>query len=64
MSTPTSLEPLLSIVDLTTILNVGRRTLERMLASGEFPSADLRIGKMPRWRQSTVADWIAKGGAS
>ena len=59
-----SLDPLLSIGDLVKILNIGRRTLERMISSGEFPSADIRIGKLPRWRRVTLAAWIEKGGAS
>jgi excisionase family DNA binding protein len=59
-----SLDPLLSIGDLVRILNIGRRTLERMISSGEFPSADIRIGKLPRWRRATLAAWITKGGES
>jgi excisionase family DNA binding protein len=58
-----ALDPLLSIGDLVRILNVGRRTLERMISGGEFPSADIRIGKLPRWRRATLAEWIEKGGA-
>ncbi len=40
MGTPESiaLDPLLSIADMVQILNVGRRTLERMISSGEFPN--------------------------
>jgi predicted DNA-binding transcriptional regulator AlpA len=59
---PVALDPLLPINDLVRTLNGGRRTLERRIAGGEFPMADLRIGKMPRWQQATVAVWIAKGG--
>lgn len=59
-----SFDPLLSISDLVRILNIGRRTLERMISSGEFPSADIRIGKLPRWRRATLSAWIEKGSAS
>lgn len=52
------ISPLLSISDVASVLNVGRRTLERMIAASEFPSPDLRIGKMPRWRQETLNAWI------
>jgi excisionase family DNA binding protein len=66
MSTSESiaLDPLLSIGDMVAILNIGRRTLERMISSGEFPTADIRIGKLPRWHRATLAAWIAKGGES
>ena len=64
ISEPTTFDPLLSIGDLAKFLNVGRRTLERMIAGGEFPKSDIRIGKMPRWNRMTVAAWIAKGGGS
>lgn len=56
-----ALEPLLSINDLVRLLSIGRRTLERMIAASEFPKADLRIGKMPRWQRQTLSGWIAKG---
>ncbi len=55
-------EPLLSIAELIAILGVSRRTLERMISGGEFPPADIRIGKLPRWRRATYERWISKGG--
>lgn len=58
------LAPLLSIAELAKILNVGRRTVERMISGGEIPRSDIRIGKLPRWNSTTVAAWIAKGGES
>lgn len=60
----TTIDSLLSISDIASILNVCQRTLERMIAGGEFPRSDLRIGKLPRWSRATVSEWIAKGGAS
>jgi excisionase family DNA binding protein len=43
-------------------LGTGRRTLERLIASGQFPGPDYRVGRCPRWTRSTVEAWVAKGG--
>jgi predicted DNA-binding transcriptional regulator AlpA len=53
-----SIEPLLSQEDLARVLNASRRTIERMRAAGKLPRPDLRINKMPRWKQSTIREWI------
>lgn len=45
-------------------LGIGRRTLERLRASGAFPPPDLIIGKMPLWTPATLERWVAKGGAA
>jgi predicted DNA-binding transcriptional regulator AlpA len=50
--------PLLSLVDVAAVLSISRRSMERLLSSGGFPRADLRIGKLPRWRPATVQRWI------
>lgn len=60
---PAALEPLFDRVSVAAALGCKARTIDRMIAAGEFPKADLRVGRLPRWRQSTVADWIAKGGS-
>lgn len=49
---------LLKIDDVARSLSISRRTLERMIAASGFPSADKRIGRMPRWRPETVDAWI------
>jgi predicted DNA-binding transcriptional regulator AlpA len=61
-STATAIEPLLGIKDLTTILGVSRRLLERERSAGKFPPPDLTIGRMPRWQRETIARWIANAG--
>jgi predicted DNA-binding transcriptional regulator AlpA len=53
-----TLETLLRYSDLTERLRVGRRTLERMVASGEFPEPDKRIRRACLWKESTVARWV------
>jgi predicted DNA-binding transcriptional regulator AlpA len=55
--------PLLSIADLTHILNAGRATVERLKSSGKLPKPDLKIGRMPRWKPETIRRWIDEGGA-
>ncbi|AMV38781.1 helix-turn-helix transcriptional regulator [Planctomyces sp. SH-PL62] len=60
----TGLEPPLSIDDLAAALACSRRLVERMRAAGKMPPPDLRVGKMPRWKRSTLVRWIAEGGGS
>lgn len=51
--------PLLwSLQDVARALSVSRRTLERLVAAGRFPKADVQIGKMPRWKPQTVRNWV------
>jgi excisionase family DNA binding protein len=52
------LAPLLSVDDLARTLNASRRTIERMRSAGKLPRPDLLIGKMPRWKQSTIREWL------
>jgi predicted DNA-binding transcriptional regulator AlpA len=40
-------------------LGIGVRTLERMVATREFPPADIQQGsRLLMWRASTVQRWI------
>ena len=48
-------------------LPAGQRTLDRWIASGQFPRPDIRLGcKVLYWRRETVENWIdrqsGKGG--
>ena len=56
------MEPLLSIDDLTVILNCSRRLVERMRSAGKVPPPDLHVGRMPRWKPETVRRWMEAGG--
>ena len=56
------IEPMLSIDDLTRILSCSRRLVERMRAGGRLPEPDIRVGKMPRWKPSTIRTWIEREG--
>jgi predicted DNA-binding transcriptional regulator AlpA len=39
---------------------VGERTVFRLISSGRFPKADIRIGgKLRLWKRETVEAWIA-----
>ena len=38
---------------------IGERTLFRLIAAGDFPAADVRIGgRLRLWRRQTVLAWI------
>lgn len=54
----TTLETLLRIGDVAKVLNMSRRTLERMISAGAFPGPDKRPGAIKLWRPSTVQGWI------
>jgi len=63
VSDPTTVEKIMSVGDIIAFLGVSRRTIERLLSSGRFPQPDCRIGKLPRWKPSTVRAWIEAGGS-
>jgi predicted DNA-binding transcriptional regulator AlpA len=40
-------------------LPIAERTIFRLISSGKFPPADIRLGgKIRLWRRSTVETWI------
>ena len=43
-------------------LGVSRRTIEAERAAGRFPRPDLKIGRMPLWRRTTIERWLEHGG--
>jgi hypothetical protein len=51
---PPGVKPLLSPGDLAEIYGVSLRSIWRLLAAGKIPAPDLRIGKLPRWRQESI----------
>ena len=59
ITTPIDSSKLVSQPTIATMLNVTRRTLRRMILSGQFPAAEVRLSKtLLRWRRSTVDKWI------
>lgn len=40
------------------LLRVSIREFWRILAAGEYPPADIKIGRLPRWRVATHNSWI------
>jgi predicted DNA-binding transcriptional regulator AlpA len=60
---PLLIEPLLSRADLARVLSVSLRSLDRLQSSGRLPQPDLFLGvRQPRWKSSTVRQWIENGG--
>ena len=61
-----ALEPLLRNEDLPRVLNCSDRTILRLRSAGKFPNPDVLVGtgsrKSPRWKPSTIRQWIENGG--
>jgi excisionase family DNA binding protein len=55
---PAPLEPLLSLDELAAILNISRRTAERLKSAGKLPTPTMFFGKMPRWEPAAVREWL------
>ena len=54
---------LLTLADLAAHLRIGRATAFRLLAQGQLPPPDVRIGRrILRWRPATIARFIEQGG--
>lgn len=55
---PPGCDALLSNAQVAAVLSVSIRTVQYMVASGEFPKCDFKIGDSPRWRVKTVNAWV------
>jgi predicted DNA-binding transcriptional regulator AlpA len=49
--------------DLPTILGVSCRTIDRWIATKEFPEADVTVHGKPVWRRQTIQAWCGVKGA-
>ena len=54
---------MLKLQEVADLLNVGKRTLERWIAKGAFPLADLSPNaRIKRWLPSTIRAWVDRNG--
>ena len=51
--------PLFTIRDVAGVLNVSTRGLRKLVADGRFPQP-IRVGRLLRWPEATVQEWIAR----
>jgi prophage regulatory protein len=49
---------MLRIATVTAITGLSKRTIYRMMASGEFPQSVHLSARCTAWRQGDVADWL------
>ncbi len=50
--------------DILAQLNLGRRTLRRLISMGVFPAADLAVGRgIRRWWPKTVERFVQRNGS-
>jgi prophage regulatory protein len=49
---------MLRIATVTAITGLSKRTIYRMMASGEFPQSVHLSPRCTAWRQSDVAEWL------
>lgn len=55
--------PRLGAGDIHPLIGIGTRTFWRWVETGVFPRADLKVGKVVRWKPSTVRRWLNAQGA-
>jgi hypothetical protein len=46
------------------LLDISVRTMERLLAAGQFPKPDAYAGRCPLWTRPTLESWLSQGGGS
>ena len=46
--------------DIITSLGTSDRNLRRLIQSGRFPPPDLRLGRMLKWKVSTVMAYLER----
>jgi predicted DNA-binding transcriptional regulator AlpA len=49
---------LLSVRQMAELAGISERTFWRFIATGVFPPADYRVGRLTRWRVSTFRSWL------
>lgn len=55
---PPSCDAALRDTQVCAALGISRRSLCSMVACGDFPASDLRVGKRRRWHVDTVNSWL------
>ena len=56
------IEPLLTQPDVAKILGVSVRFVQRHRSASTFKAPDAWCGRLPRWKTSTILDWIEREG--
>jgi predicted DNA-binding transcriptional regulator AlpA len=46
--------------DISALIGLSRRSIERLRSAGRFPRPDLALGRRVLWRPETIRDWIDK----
>ena len=60
----TPLEHMVNLAGIAGVLGVSKRTVERWRAAGVLPQPDLTIGRVKRWKLSTLWEWMAERHAA
>lgn len=55
---PLTLDPLLSMRDLTPVVNLQPSAIYARISRGEFPAGILLSRRCRRWRRSDIAAWM------
>ena len=55
-----SIEPLLTVGDLSLILKGSARAIRYWRSKGSLPEPDVDIERTVRWRPETIEAWLAK----
>ena len=55
---PAGCEALLGKAQVCAALGISLRTFQSMMASGDYPKPDIRLGAFPRWRVASHNAWI------
>lgn len=59
---PPGTSGLLSKYQVAALLSIGMTMFKGMVATGEYPPADVRLGKLARWKVDTHNEWVASRG--
>lgn len=57
---PEAVTQLLEACQIWKALGIAKRKFYGMVSAGEYPPADLKIGRLPRWRVATHNAWIER----
>jgi predicted DNA-binding transcriptional regulator AlpA len=62
MGQAASAEKLITKHELAELARQSVRNLNRLLAKGDLPKPDVRLGRKSLWRPRTIERWLEAGG--
>ena len=58
--TPADVIQMMTMRDVCEALRISRRTAQRLIAVGDLPRYDKKVGRGLRWKRETIEKWLSE----